>query len=105
MKARVLIPTPELSPMGRTVGQRIYESIVSHIPFEQSGIPIFDEAPGEVKKSMDYDPANSLGYDRLDRAQQVIDYYGDKVDAIRVSREAAAGGSGSDGDDNGEGAE
>jgi len=89
-----IVPSAEFKPMDRTVGQRIYESIVSHIPIEQSGVPIFDELPDKPSKDMSVKEENDYRLDNFDRAQRVIDYYGDKVDAIRVAREASGGGSG-----------
>lgn len=85
-----LVSAPEIVPADRAIGERIYESIVSHVPLEQSGVPIFDELPDQPTKNMKFDPENSPRLDPLDRAQRVIDYYGDKVDSIRVSRDIAA---------------
>lgn len=85
-----ITPSAEFKPADRSVAQRIKESIVSHIPLEQSGVPFFDEEPGKPNKSMDVDPLNDPRMDNLDRAQSVLDYYGAKVDAERVAREAAA---------------
>lgn len=88
-RRKVVVPSEEFKPMDRTPAERIRESIQSHIPLEQSGVPIFDDLPGSPTKKMDIDPSSVIA-DNLDRAQRVIDHYGNKVDAIRVSREASS---------------
>lgn len=84
-----IIPSEEFCPAERSLHARIVESIQSHIPMEQTGIPVFQDEPNKPTDNMRPDPAFGIR-DIFDRAEMTMDQIGSAVDQERLSREMTA---------------